>query len=73
MQFDWFLSVLEQIGLENLDIYSIGAAELPLKFSNCTPLPKGDGDTSKQYILYYQIMYDWNLLVTCVRWILNNQ
>ena len=32
--------------LENLDIYSIGAAELPLEFPNCTPLPKGDGDTS---------------------------
>ena len=46
MQFDWFLSVLEQKWLENLDIYSIGAAELPLEFPNCTPLPKGDGDTS---------------------------
>ena len=48
MQFDWFLSVLEQKWLENLDIYSIGAAELPLEFPNCTPLPKGDGDTSTQ-------------------------
>ena len=29
MQFDWFLSVLEQKWLENHEIYYIGAAELP--------------------------------------------
>ena len=29
MQFDWFLSVLEQKPLENHEIYYIGAAELP--------------------------------------------
>ena len=32
MQFDWFLSVLEQKWLENREIYYIGAAELPLRF-----------------------------------------
>ena len=38
MQFDWFLSVLEQKWLENHEIYYIGAAELPLRFTNCAPL-----------------------------------
>ena len=34
MQFDWFLSVLEQKRLENHDIYYIAAAELPLRFTH---------------------------------------
>ena len=38
MQFDWFLSVLEQKRLENHKIYSIGVAELPLRFTHCPPL-----------------------------------
>ena len=38
MQFDWFLSVLEQKWLENHEIYYIGAAELPLRFPRCAPL-----------------------------------
>ena len=38
MQFDWFLSVLEQKRLENHEIYYIGPAELPLKFTHCSPL-----------------------------------
>ena len=46
MQFDWFLSVLEQKWLENHDFYYIGDAELPLEFTNGAPLPKGDRDTS---------------------------
>jgi hypothetical protein len=29
MQFDWILSVLKQKRLENHEIYTIGAAELP--------------------------------------------
>ena len=46
MQFDWFLSALEQKWLENHEIYYIGAAELPLEFTYGAPLPKGDRDTS---------------------------
>ena len=38
MQFDWFLSVLEQKRLENHDIYYIGATELPFRFPRCAPL-----------------------------------
>ena len=58
MQFDWFLSVLEQKWLENLDIYSIRAAELPLEFPNCTPLPKMDGDTSSINQVFEVIFYE---------------
>ena len=32
------LSVLEQKWLENHEIYFIGAAELPLRFTHCAPL-----------------------------------
>ena len=38
--------MLEQKWLENHEIYYIGAAELPLEFTNGVPLPKGDRDTS---------------------------
>ena len=38
MQFDGFLSVLEQKLLVNHEIYYIGAAELPLRFPRCAPL-----------------------------------
>ena len=38
MQFDWFLSVLEQKWLRNHETYYIGAAELPFRFPRCTPL-----------------------------------
>ena len=63
MQFDWFLSVLEQKWLENLDIYSIGAAELPLEFPNCTPLPKGDGDTSSLGQEDSYFIEEWSLVI----------
>ena len=38
MQFDWFLSVLEQKRLENHEIYYIGTAEEHLRFTHCAPL-----------------------------------
>ena len=38
MQFNLFLSVQEQKWLENHEVYYIGAAELPLRFTHCTPL-----------------------------------
>ena len=38
MQFDGFLSVLEQKGLENHEIYYIEAAEQALGFQHCAPL-----------------------------------
>ena len=38
MQFDWFLSVLEQKRLKNHEIYHLEAAEKPLRFPHCAPL-----------------------------------
>ena len=43
--------MLEQKWLENHEIYYIGAAELPLEFTNGAPLPKGDRDTSNASLL----------------------
>ena len=68
MQFDWFLSVLEQKWLENHEIYYIGAAELPLEFTNGALNPKGDRDTSSKYVLLFsvKISLNWRYLMTCL-------
>ena len=66
MQFDWFLSVLEQKWLENHEIYYIGAAEWHLRWQNCAPLPKGDQDTSSLRSNIQEMVYSdagrWKIL-----------